>query len=153
MEKTIKKIKELYMKYKEGINYLIFGFLSFVVCMVTYYICRIVFDYVISNFISWVVAVIFAYVTNKIFVFESKTNGAKKLIIEFSKFVCGRIFTLILETVILYVMVEKMKIDDRIVKVIAQIVVILTNYVLSKLFIFTKNNVKKENKKEEGVKQ
>ena len=130
MKEILVKIKELYIKYKEGINYLIFGFLSFVVCIVTYNLSRIVFDYFISNFISWVVAVLF----------ESKTNGTKNLIKEFSKFVCGRIFTLILETAILYVMVDMMKIDDRIVKIIAQIVVILTNYFLSKLFIFTKNN-------------
>ena len=142
MKEILAKIKELYIKYKEGINYLIFGFLSFVVCIVTYNLCRIVFNYFISNFISWVVAVLFAYITNKLFVFESKTNGTKSLIKEFSKFVCGRIFTLILETAILYVMADMMKIDDRIVKIIAQIIVILTNYFLSKLFIFTKKNNK-----------
>ena len=144
MKEFVGKIKKIYIKYKEGVNYLVFGFLSFVVCMVTYNLCRFVFDYVISNFISWVVAVLFAYITNKIFVFESKTNGFVNLAKEFAKFVCGRIFTLVLETAILYIMVELMKIDDRIVKVIAQIIVILTNYFLSKLFIFTKKN-KKEN--------
>ena len=63
MKEILAKIKELYIKYKEGINYLIFGFLSFVVCIVTYNLCRIVFNYFISNFISWVVAVLFTYIT------------------------------------------------------------------------------------------
>lgn len=129
-------IKEMYIKHKEVVNYLIFGFLSFVVSMVTYYLSRLVFDYVVSNIISWVIAVLFAYTTNKLFVFESKTNDMKALVKEFIKFIGGRVFTLILETLILYLMVDLMHINDLIVKMIAQVVVILTNYVLSKLIIF-----------------
>lgn len=126
------------LKNNEGIKYLFFGFLSFLVSMITYYLSRLLFDYVISNIISWVVAVIFAYVTNKIWVFESKTNSFKALLKEFAKFVVSRIFTLILETLVLYLMVDLMHINDIIVKLIAQIIVILTNYVLSKLIIFKK---------------
>lgn len=126
------------MKHKEVINYLIFGFLSFVVSMATYYLARICFDYVISNIISWVIAVIFSYVTNKLFVFESKIEGKRKLVKEFVTFILSRIFTLVLETLILYMMVDLMNMNDRMVKVIAQIIVILMNYILSKLIIFKK---------------
>ena len=126
------------MKHKEVINYLIFGFLSFVVSMATYYLARICFDYVISNIISWIIAVIFSYVTNKLFEFESKIEGKRKLVKEFVTFILSRIFTLVLETLILYMMVDLMNMNDRMVKVIAQIIVILMNYILSKLIIFKK---------------
>lgn len=143
-EKQLKEIyqncKNLYMKYKEVINYLIFGFLSFVVSMLTYYLARLCFDYVVSNLVSWIMAVIFAYVTNKRFVFESKVNSKQKLIKEFFVFVMSRIFTLILETILMYVMIDWIHMNDMLVKVIAQIVVILTNYILSKLIIFKKQN-------------
>lgn len=132
-------IKEMYVKNKEVINYLIFGFLTFAVSMITYYLSRLLFDYVVSNIISWVLAVLFAYITNKLFVFESKTNNLKELINEFVKFIGGRIFTLILETLILYLMVDLMHINDMVVKLIAQVIVIITNYILSKLIIFKKS--------------
>lgn len=138
MRKIYLKCKQLYMKHKEVINYLIFGFLSFVVSMATYYLARICFDYVISNIISWIIAVIFSYVTNKLFVFESKIEGKRKLVKEFVTFILSRIFTLVLETLILYMMVDLMNMNDRMVKVIAQIIVILMNYILSKLIIFKK---------------
>lgn len=132
-------IKEMYTKNKEVINYLIFGLLTFAVSMVTYYLSRLIFDYVVSNIISWILAVLFAYITNKLFVFESKTNNLKEIINEFIKFIGGRIFTLILETLILYLMVDLMHINDMIVKLIAQVIVIITNYILSKLIIFKKS--------------
>lgn len=139
---TIKEMyakgKELYRKYKEIINYLFFGGLSFVVSMVTYYLARIWFDYLMSNLISWIIAVIFAYVTNKLFVFASKVEDKGKLLREFCTFVTSRIFTLLLETFVMYIMIDLMHINDIVVKVIAQIIVILTNYILSKLIIFKK---------------
>ena len=139
MKKIYIECKELYLKYKEAINYLIFGFLSFVVSMLTYYLSRFIFDYVVSNFISWVAAVLFAYVTNKLFVFESNANTKIGLVKEFGMFVLSRIFTLVLETFIMYIMIDLLNMNDKLVKVIAQIVVIFVNYILSKLIIFKKN--------------
>lgn len=142
MKKLYDKCKNLYVQYKEIINYLIFGGLTFMVSMLTYYLCRIAFDYVVSNFISWVAAVLFAYITNKAFVFESKTETKLLLIQEFILFVASRIFTLLLETFIMYIMIDWLHINDMIVKVIAQIIIILTNYILSKLIIFKNKNHK-----------
>lgn len=139
MKELYIKCKNLYSKYNEAINYLIFGFLTFVVSTITYYLSRFCFDYVVSNCISWIAAVIFAYVTNKIIVFKSKVENKQSLVKEFIKFIISRIITLILETFILFVMIEGLKItNDLIVKTFAQIIVILTNYILSKLFIFKK---------------
>lgn len=131
-------LKSLYIKYKEVIHYLFFGVLSFVVSMVTYYLARICFNYVLSNLISWILAVLFAYVTNKLFVFESKVDTKQKLLKEFFTFVASRVFTFVLETFVMYVMIDWMHINDMVVKVIAQIIVICTNYILSKLIIFKK---------------
>ena len=76
MKNLFNKGIELYKKYKEVINYLIFGGLTTVVSMVSYFIFTRVFgiDEVVSSAISWFCAVTFAYITNKIWVFESKTN-------------------------------------------------------------------------------
>ncbi len=79
------------------------------------------------------------YITNKIFVFKSKTDSTSKLLKEFISFVLARIFTLVVETAILYIGSEVLKVNDIIVKVIAQIVIIILNYILSKLWIFKKH--------------
>lgn len=132
------KLFDLYKKYKEIINYLIFGGLTTLISIVTYALFAKVFhiDYLISNVLSWIIAVIFAYITNKIFVFESKS---KKNIKEITSFFFFRVVSLIMEMVILYIFVDMLHIDDLITKIIAQIIVIVLNYVFSKLFVFKKN--------------
>lgn len=131
------KLLNLYKKYKEIINYLIFGGLTTLISIVTYAIFTKVFhiDYLISNILSWIIAVLFAYVTNKIFVFESKS---KKNIKEITSFFFFRVVSLIMEMIILYVFVDMLHIDDLVTKIIAQIIVIVSNYVFSKVFVFKK---------------
>ena len=77
-----KNLKEIYLKYKELINYLIFGGLTTIVNFICYYIfARMIgIDEVISSALSWFFSVLFAYITNKIFVFDSKTKGIKNII-------------------------------------------------------------------------
>ena len=72
------KIKNIYIKYKEIINYLIFGVLATIISLVTYYVCVYTIlkpenavQLQIANIISWIASVIFAYFTNRKFVFES----------------------------------------------------------------------------------
>lgn len=133
-----KKLFDLYKKYKEIINYLIFGGLTTVISIVTYAAFAKVFhiDYLISNIISWIIAVLFAYITNKIFVFESKS---KKNIKEITSFFFFRIISLVIEMVILYIFVDMLHIDDLVTKIIAQVIVIVSNYVFSKVFVFNKD--------------
>lgn len=138
----MKKIKELYLRYKEVINYLIFGGLSTVVNFVSYFIvARIIgIDEVVSSAISWFCAVLFAYITNKLFVFESKTGNLKQTLIEMIKFFLARILSGILCDVGTFaVMVKVFNINDIISKIITQIMVIVVNYIFSKLVIFKKN--------------
>ncbi len=131
-------LNNLYKKYKEIINYLIFGGLTTVVSIVTYALFAKVFyiDYLISNVLSWILAVLFAYITNKIFVFESKS---KKNVKEITSFFFFRIISLVMEMIILYIFVDMLHIDDLITKIIAQVIVIVANYVFSKVFVFKKD--------------
>ena len=136
------KIKELYLKYKEIINYLIFGVLTTIVSLVTYYICVYTIldpdnavQLQIANVISWIISVAFAYITNRKFVFESKEKNKIK---EASKFVTSRIATLIMDMAIMYVGVTALKFNDKIMKLISQVVVIVMNYILSKILVFKK---------------
>lgn len=134
----LNKLLDLYKKYKEIINYLIFGGLTTLISIVTYALFAKVFniDYLISNVLSWIIAVLFAYITNKIFVFESKS---KKNIKEITSFFFFRVVSLIMEMVILYIFVDMLYIDDLVTKIIAQVIVIVANYIFSKVFVFKKD--------------
>ena len=142
------KIKELYLKYKEIVNYLIFGVLTTVVSLVTYYIC--VYTVInpeqavqlqIANVISWILGVTFAYVTNRKFVFESNQKNKIK---EASKFVTSRIATLLMDMAIMFIGVTLLKFNDKIIKLVSQVVVIIANYLLSKIIVFNKGENKNE---------
>ena len=136
------KIKDLYLKYKEIINYLIFGLLTTVVSLVTYYICVYTFinpeeavQLQIANVISWFFGVTFAYITNRKFVFESNEQNKIK---EASKFVTSRIATLLMDMAIMFIGVTLLKFNDKIIKIVSQVVVIIANYLLSKIIVFNK---------------
>ena len=130
------RILSLYDKYGEILRYLIFGVLGVVVSIVAYVIPRAIgIDIVISNIISWIVAVIFVYWTNRQFVFKSKDPNIAKEMVEF---VSARILTLFVETGVIYFCAQVIMMNDMIAKVIAQIIIIIMNYILSKFWIFSK---------------
>lgn len=139
----------LYKKYEEILSYLIFGFFGVIVSVASYAAARWVgCDILASNVISWVVAVIFVYFTNRIFVFKSRSKGRDQLA-EFIEFVGARFFTLFVETGVLFLCAQVIGINDVVSKVIAQIVIIIMNYILSKFWIFKKGEEigKKESSK------
>ncbi len=140
----INKIKEIYFKYEEIISYLFFGFLTTVVSFGTYVLFANTFlagksdlDIQIANVLSWICAVIFAYVTNRIFVFKSKTIGKEK-VKEVFNFALARVFSLLVDMFMMYILYSVMHIDDTISKIIVQFVVVAMNYILSKVIIFKK---------------
>ena len=142
MEKIIKMLK----KYKEVISYLIFGVLTTVVSLAVYYLSVFTFlnpnnafELQIANIISWIVGVCFAYFTNRKYVIESKEKNKLK---EASKFVFARVVTLIMDMIIMWIGVTLLHRNDKIIKLISQVVIIVSNYVFSKIFVFKK----KENK-------
>ena len=134
------EIKNLLIKYKEQILYLFFGGCTTVVNILVFALCSDILhmELLVSNFMAWVLAVFFAYITNKIWVFESKTETLNELVKEIGSFVFARVVTLLIDMLIMYVGVEILFINKMIIKVLANIVVIVANYVFSKLFIFKK---------------
>lgn len=133
-------LSNLYKKNKEIINYLIFGGLTTLVSILIYALFAKIFliNYLISNVLSWIIAVMFAFITNKLYVFESKSKDKKIVFKEITNFFFFRIVSLIIEIIIMYVFVDLLSIDDLITKIIAQIIVILSNYIFSKVFVFKK---------------
>lgn len=147
MDFKMKKIKELYLKYKEIINYLFFGGCTTIVNFISYYIpARIIgIDEVISNSIAWCISVLFAYVTNKIFVFSSKKENLEGILKEMFSFIFARLFTGALCDIGLFaLMINILGINDIVSKITTQILVVILNYVLSKLVIFKKEKIKLE---------
>ena len=128
------------MTYKEIILYVFFGGMTTIVNLVSYALFTRLLninDYV-AIFLSWVLAVFFAYITNKIWVFESKSREFKELFREITSFAAARVATLGLEYVVMFIGVDILFINDMLVKVFAQVLVIVANYLFSKLFIFKK---------------
>ncbi|MCC8028820.1 MAG: GtrA family protein [Lachnospiraceae bacterium] len=137
----LRKLEPFYRKYKEVLLYLFFGGLTFLVSIGSYagFNIGMGINELIANVISWIFAVAFAYITNKIWVFSTRGLEFGAFLAEIFKFFGGRVFTLVVEEVILYVFITRMQFNSMLVKVIAQVVVIVLNYLISKLFVFKKN--------------
>ena len=133
----------LYLRHRSIIDYLFWGVVTTLVNYAAYFVCRLCFgiDYLASNVIAWAVSVIFAFVVNKVFVFRSLDWSAKVAFRECWQFVAARLFSGVLETAILKVFVDWLGMSDAIVKIFSNIVVVIVNYVLSKLVIFRKKKI------------
>ena len=131
---------KMYRKYEEAVNYLFWGGVAFVLSTVLFYLFANVMDIYeqIANVMSWVICVIFTYFTNRTFVFKSKLKGIQNIWKEFKDFVTARILTLVMENVILFIMIDLLTINNMVSKLAGQFVVIVSNYFLSKLWIFKK---------------
>lgn len=135
-----------YYKYKEILLYLFFGGLAFVVSILSYaFFEKIVkFTPLIANLFSWLFAVAFAYTTNRVWVFESNVANVMAFFKEATSFFGGRIATLVVEEIILFVGINLLHVDSMFVKIVAQIVIIILNYFISKFFVFKTQKEKKE---------
>ncbi len=142
----MQQIKELYLKYKEIINYLIFGVLTTIVSLATKYLLLFTIldasngaELQIAVIISWMLACLFAYITNRIWVFESKD---KNIIVEMIKFFGARLATLGMEMLIMFIFVTALGLNSDMWVVIwtlvTQVLIIIGNYILSKLLVFKK---------------
>lgn len=121
---------------KEILLYLVFGALTTAVSISLYWLFTRLFmvGYIGANILSWIGAVTFAYITNKRVVFSDKGAPIKKAI----AFYLSRVFTLIVEIVVMYVMIEWLLINDMITKVAVQVIVVVLNYIVSKFIVFRK---------------
>lgn len=136
----MKKLFALFKKYEEVISYLFFGGLTTLVNYATYLPCYNIFGIsgAVSNVVSWCTAVTFAFLTNKPFVFKSHDWSAKVVIPELTKFVGFRLGSGILETGIIFVTVDCLGWNGNIIKLITSVVVVILNYIASKLLVFRK---------------
>lgn len=134
------KITEWIKEYKSFIMYIIFGVLTTVINLAAYAACYegVGLGNVASTVIAWIVAVIVAYVTNKIWVFESRSLEFRVVLYEVLTFFGCRILTGVLDIAIMYVSVDVYRCNAMIFKFLSNVIVILLNFVASKLIIFVK---------------
>jgi len=136
--KIISISKQLFIKYKMQILYLFFGACSMVTNVVAYQICYnfLGINNVLSTSIAWVLAVFVAFVTNKFWVFESKKTTVKDSVIELAEFVGFRVLTGLVDVGIMWIAVDCFCWNGLLWKIISNILVIVMNYIASKLVIF-----------------
>lgn len=135
------RIKMLAERYRGIIAYVFFGVLTTVINVAVYYFCYDIcgMPNLLSTAAAWVVAVAFAFVTNKLFVFESRSWHGIQPLKEAAGFVGCRLSTGVAEMLIMYVFVDRLQFSGTVMKLISNVIVIILNYVLSKLLVFRKN--------------
>ena len=133
-------MKKLIEKYWDIISYLFFGVLTTLVNYAVYLPCYNLLGWsaALSTAVAWVVAVAFAYLTNKPFVFKSHDWSAKTVLPELAAFVACRVGSGLLETAIMFVTVDILGWNGNWMKLIVSALVVILNYVGSKLFGFKK---------------
>ena len=138
--KMMGKLRILIRKYYDILVYLFFGVLTTLVNYIVYLPCYnlLHLSAAVSNAIAWVVAVAFAYLTNKPFVFRSYDWSAKTVVPELTKFVGSRVASGALETAIIFVTVDLLQWNGNVMKLITSVLVVILNYVASKLLVFKK---------------
>ncbi len=133
-------LKNLFHKYYDIISYLFFGILTTAVNYLVYLPCYnwLHLSAALSNVLAWVVAVAFAYLTNKPFVFKSHDWSLKTVGPELAKFVSCRIGSGLIETAIIFITVDCLSWNGNIWKLVTSVLVVVLNYVGSKLLVFRK---------------
>ena len=133
-------LKKIWETYKEMILYIFFGGCTTLVNMAAYALCYypLGVSNLASTLIAWALGVAFAFVTNKLWVFESKSMQRAVLLRELVSFVGCRAATGLLDVAIMYVCVDLLGWNGLLMKALSNIVVIILNFIASKLVIFTK---------------
>lgn len=131
-------MNKLLKEKREIILYLIFGFLTTVISILVFALFTevIPLNELIANIISFIIAVLFAFLTNRRWVF--KNNDKQPFLLQGIKFYSARLITLLIEELIIFIFITLLTFNSLAVKTIAQIVIIVLNYILSKVFVFKK---------------
>lgn len=134
-------IKEIYMKYKDILMYILFGASTTAINVIIYWILAHPFnlDIMISTFMAWATAVLFAYVTNRKWVFHSEASTSVEIAKEVSSFYACRIVTGMIDWLCMFIAVDTLHFNDILVKIFANVLVVILNYIASKLIIFKQN--------------
>lgn len=172
--KTADGRKVFYKTHKEVIMYFVFGIGTTIVSFLSYYLCRLIFpdeqhvpqclrwifnithkfgvesNTALPVIISWFLAVTFAFLTNRVFVFHSQVKTVGGFLLEAMKLYATRIATLLVELLIMFVLVDIPHIHNAVyeffAKIFANIIVLILNFILSKIFVFRSKKPKKSKK-------
>jgi putative flippase GtrA len=130
--------KGLYEKNKDMIPYAIFGVLTTVVNIAVYWLIAHPLEFAVmpSTIIAWIAAVLFAYITNRRWVFNSEAHTTQEIVREIVTFFAFRLGTGVVDWACMFVFVDILSFNDVVIKFIANVIVIILNYVASKLIIF-----------------
>ncbi len=135
----MEKLLSILRKHREMIVYLLVGGLTTLVNIITYMLlAKTGFGTVSADFDAWLVTVVFAYVTNRIFVFRSQKRSFSGVLKEVLSFFTGRIATGIIDIAIMVIFVDMLLCDEFVMKIVANVVVIILNFIISKLWVFGK---------------
>ena len=142
----MEKLKRLWKRHKELILYVFFGGCTTLINIISYFACRELMHLPVvpADVLAWLVSVIFAYVTNKLFVFESKSWRLMLVLKEGAAFLAARVFSLGVDVAMLYVTVTVLGWWELPMKILANVVVIVINYIFSKWIIFRKDAAKQQ---------
>lgn len=142
MRDLVENLKKLFFKYKMLVLYLFFGGLTTIINVVIYAICfqKLKIPNTPSVIIAWIVSVLFAYATNKKWVFESNKKGKDAFKNEFIPFITCRLATCGIDVLIMFIAVDIMAWPEIMMKLLSNIIVIILNYVGSKLWVFRKKD-------------
>ena len=135
-------LEPFYKKHKEGLLYLFFGGLTFFLSIFLFWFMDSVLhmNAVINNSIDWVICVAFQFFTNRTWVFDGKVETKQDFLKQAGSFTAGRLFTLVVEDLLIYIFITRLAFPTMPVKLAATFVVIVLNYVISKLIVFKKKD-------------
>ena len=137
----IRKLKDLFYKYYELITYVFFGGITTLVDFVIYYALLWAFGkdvYILASVAAWAGAVLVAYITNKTVVFRDKTEGALAVLWQTVRFFFSRVLTLGVQMLLMWLFVDVIEMSEWLVKLPVAVVIVILNYVASKIMVFTK---------------
>ena len=135
---VLRLFEPFYRKHKEVLLYLFFGVLTTLISWGVFYLFHYPFgvNELAANILSWVMAVLFAFLTNRAFVFSLAAKG--NFFFQMLRFFASRLTTLGVEEVILFVFVTTLQYDAMLIKILGNVLVLILNYVFSKIFVFRK---------------
>lgn len=137
-KKCMARFRPYYFRYKEMLLYAFFGGGTVLISVGSYALLTEFFlwNILFANALAWVFATLFAFFTNRTWVFVSHAVGVKAFFLQLGSFSFGRFLTLMIEEGMLYFFVGRCNFPNVGVKVVTQVIVIVLNYMISKLIVF-----------------
>ena len=147
---VLRIFEPFYKRNKSVLMYLFFGALTTFLSIFVFFVFRtcLHFNEHTANVISWICAVTFAFFTNRTWVFDGRTSSVREFFVQARDFYGGRIFTLLVDEIIILIFITILRFNENLIKISAQVVVLVLNYVISKVFVFKKKTLDKKKSSE-----